>query len=169
MSKVYARVNKEATKAMGAAATTAAAKKASKPAAKQPEAVNAEEVKAPEVDFEDMEVEAAIGASVAAAIASDEEPVVKKIQRKHEPVVEADAVVNPEEEISIGEFAAAAVAAGIAVVEDEKEMEAAISEMEEEKAASQAAPASTENVVIEGAHSRLIIDPETGEYTYEFK
>ena len=42
--------------------------------------------------------------------------------------------------------------------------------MEEEKAATIAgAAAPTESVIIEGEHSRLIIDPETGEYKYEFK
>ena len=173
MSKVYARVNKEASKTMAeAAAATEAAATVQKTAESEAE-----------MHMDDMEVEAAIGASVAAAIAS-EEPVVKKVQRtKHEQAtgvegaeaateatVGAEAIVNPEDEISIGEFAAAAVAAGIAVVDDEKEMEAAISEMEEEKAAHMAGAAgATESVVIEGEHSRLIIDPETGEYKYEFK
>ena len=170
MSKVYARVNREETKVIDAAAAAAAA--ATAKAVEENKA--AEDVK-PEatVPFEDMEIEEAIGAAVTAAIAADE-PVVKKIQRKHdvtpEAAPEAAPEVNPEDEISIGEFAAAAVAAGVAVVENEKEMEAAISEMEEEKAAVAAGAANpAEAVVIEGAHSRLIIDPETGEYTYEFK
>ena len=171
MSKVYARVNREETKVIDAAAAAAAAAATAK-AVEENKA--AEDVK-PEatVPFEDMEIEEAIGAAVTAAIAADE-PVVKKIHRKHdvtpEAAPEAAPEVNPEDEISIGEFAAAAVAAGVAVVENEKEMEAAISEMEEEKAAIQAGAANpAEAVVIEGAHSRLIIDPETGEYTYEFK
>ena len=164
MRKVYARVNKEEAKVATAAA--AAAAKAAEEKAKAAEAAKAE---TPNVDFEDLDVEEAIGAAVTAAIASDE-PVVKKVHRKHEPAPEVTPAVDPEDEISIGEFAAAAVAAGVAVVENEKEMEAAISEMEEEKAAIQAGAANpAEAVVIEGAHSRLIIDPETGEYTYEFK
>ena len=165
MSEVYARVNKEESKVIGAAVAAKAAKEAEEKANEEAESA-AEVQEDVSADFEDIDVEEAIGAAVAEAIVSDE-PVVKKIQRKHEQAPVTEPAVDPEEEISIGEFAAAAVAAGVAVVDGEKEMEAAISEMEEEKAAIQASAANpTESVVIEGAHSRLIIDPETGEYTY---
>lgn len=92
---------------------------------------------------EERKVEAAMGAAVAAAMTEPEIEAAAEV-----PETEAAAEVEAEPEVK---------------VKPEAEAEPETSEIPE------AAGPEADKVVLEGEHSRLIYDPETGEYKLEFK
>ena len=169
MSKVYARVSEKENQTLKAAA--AAAVTAEEVETTTEEAVSAEEPEATTakaVNAEEPEVSAAAAATAAmtemAATAVEEDVEVSGVA--------GDTIQLDTEVIEEAMAEADTVTVEIPTVELEAESESEPEAVPEPEAVSEpeAVPEPEPNpVVLEGAHSRLIYDPATGEYKYEFK
>ena len=146
---------------------------------------------------EERKVEAAMGAAVAAAMTEPEIEAAAAVKAEPETseipaaaataVLEATAEVEVEPEVEAepetSEIPAAAAAAVLeeaaevpeteAAAEVEAEPEVEVEPEVEAESKTEEIPAAAgpeaDKVVLEGEHSRLIYDPETGEYKLEFK
>ncbi|WP_418482446.1 hypothetical protein [Frisingicoccus sp.] len=183
MEAVYRRVAEEERKveaAMGAAVAAAMTEPEIEAAAEVPETEAAAEVEAePEVEVEpEVEAEPETSEIPAAAVLEETAEVLETeaaTEVEVEPEVEAEpetseipaaaAAVVLEEAAEVPETEAAAEVEAESEVEVEPEVEA---ESKTEEIPAAAGP-EADKVVLEGEHSRLIYDPETGEYKLEFK
>ena len=116
---------------------------------------------------EERKVEAAMGAAVAAAMTEPEIEAAAEVKAEPETseIPAAAAAVVLEEAAEVPETEAAAEVEAEPEVKVEPEVEA---ESKTKEIPAAAGP-EVDKVVLEGEHSRLIYDPETGEYKLEFK
>lgn len=169
MSKVYARVsaNESQTLKKAAAAASASAVIASKVEDEAKEETPVPETvskAAPEVvDEPTVRVAAPEIAAAAAATEAAPEEVDEPTVRVAAPEIAAAAAVTEAAPEEVDEPTVRVAAPEIAETAAVSE---AVSEAMDEAKVPGAAP---EPVVLEGAHSRLIYDPATGEYKYELK
>ena len=134
---------------------------------------------------EERKVEAAMGAAVAAAMTEPEIEAAAEVKAEPETEAATEVEVEPEVEAEpeTSEIPAAAAAAVLeetaevleteAAAEVEAEPEVEVKPEVEAESKTKEIPAAAgpevDKVVLEGEHSRLIYDPETGEYKLEFK
>ena len=186
MRQVYARVDQEAAKAMTAVAAITEEEKIMAEDVKSSETsepdVSSESVVTPEIEESAevpvMAVEEVKETSEPEAVSDTDFVDDKVIEDMSEtPVVPEPSIDISTTDLPIEDVIAAMGAASMLDELNETDTKEGKDEPKDEKPADKAAEglgpisdgAEPEKVVIEGAHSRLTYDPETGEYKYEFK
>lgn len=173
MSKVYARVSENESQTLKAAAAAASA---SAVIASKVKDEAKEETPAPETTPK------AVAVSEAAPEAVDEPtvqmPAPEVVDEPTVRVVAPELVDEPTIPVAAPEFVDGPTVQAVAPeIAESAAVSKAVSEAADEAQMPEAAPevtpgaakAAPEPVVLEGAHSRLVYDPVTGEYKYELK